>query len=119
VTSAPTVAPTARLVAGVEVDVSLTVNCTPLPGAVLGPFSHVAVEQKVGKSIAFGEVFPPEPTCDGLDHTLVVQVFADPSGAPFKAGKAVVTAVDLDVFVPSTGQSEFATVGPVEVTIKR
>jgi len=111
---------TAQLVAGVEVDVPITVNCAPLPPPSSSGMSSFVIEEAVGESIAFGSGIPPPLTCDGTDHSAVVKVIANTSGPPFRRGKAVVTIAVVQLCENSPPFAcESASVGPQTITIKR
>jgi hypothetical protein len=121
------------LTAKVLVSVPLTVSCAPFDPS-LTPFSSsagVSIEQAVGKSIArgSGSLFTSYPAalafpCDNADHTVAVDVVADPAGPPFKRGAAVVRG---SVFTSAAQQcgptcffnftSQSATVGPTAMKI--
>jgi hypothetical protein len=119
-----TVGTTAHLVAGVEVDVPITVSCAPLPPPSSGTvfvMSLVLVEEAVGKSIAHGQGFVPEVPCDGASHTATSAVIADTSSPPFKRGQAVVTAAFADFCVNTStgGVCDSAGSAPVTIAIRR
>jgi hypothetical protein len=109
------------LSARVAITVPVTVSCAP-PSDPSLPLSSagvsVSVEQAAGKQIAHGVTslnfmggpVPPPFTCDGTNQTLNVTVLADPSGAPFHGGQAVVSASAFASFGFIEGQS--ASVGP-------
>lgn len=88
------------LTAKVLVSVPVTVSCSPFDPALtpVNSGAFVSIEQAVGKSIARGSGSTSTPsfgaglpfTCDGADHTVSVNVTADPAGPPFKRGSAVV-----------------------------
>jgi hypothetical protein len=87
------------LTAKVLTSVPVTVSCSPFDPSLtlVGTNAFVSIEQAVGKSIARGSGSTPSGpfgspllfTCDGADHTLNVDVVADPAGPPFKHGDAV------------------------------
>jgi hypothetical protein len=89
------------LQAGVLVAVPATVSCSPWDASLTPASSSISVnvEQAVGKSaIAHGsaELFGGEGSellfpCDDSPHTFTLNVLADPSGAPFRKGQAVLT----------------------------
>jgi hypothetical protein len=116
-----TVGTTAQLVAGVEVDLPITVNCAPLPPPSSGMGAFVEVEEAVSKStIAHGTGLIPAVSCDGTDQAVVAQVIADSSSAPFKQGKAVMTRAFFEVCENAPPfECVLAIVGPQEITIKR
>jgi hypothetical protein len=119
-----TVGTTAHLVAGVEVDVPITLSCAPLPPPSFGTvfdMSSVRVEEAVGKSIAHGEGFIPTVPCDGASHTATAAVIADTSSPPFKRGQAVVTSAfaELCVNTSTGGVCDSASSGPTTIAIKR
>lgn len=117
-----TVGSTARLVAGVEVDVPMTVSCDlppPLPGTGVVAMTNVQLEEAVGKSIARGSGFLSIPACDGSSQSLVSRVLADPSGPPFRVGTGVVTVfVSACVNTRSGYACQGGGAGPSTITIK-
>jgi hypothetical protein len=89
------------LQAGILVTVPVTAICSPFDPA-LTHFSSslsVSVEQANKKQIAFGSGLaggtmgstPIAFPCDGTANTVSVNVLANPSGAPFRHGKAAFT----------------------------
>jgi len=89
------------LQAGVLVAVPATVSCSPWDASLTPASSSISVnvEQAVGKNaIAHGsaELFGGQNTeilfpCDDSPHAFTLNVLADPSGAPFRKGQAVLT----------------------------
>ena len=119
-----TLGTTAHLIAGVEVDVPITVSCAPLPPPSFGTvfdMSTVQVEEAVGKAIAHGQGFVPVVPCDGASHTVTSVVIADTSSPPFKKGQAVVTQAfaEFCVNTPTGGVCDSAGSAPVAIAIKR
>jgi hypothetical protein len=124
---------TPNLSARVLVEVPLFVTCSPFD-ASLTLFQEsvsVSVEQAAGKAIAQGTAFRTPPPgsllfpCDGAEHELSVSVLANPAGAPFHGGAAVVSAsagavAGIPCFPGSTTcflgtASQSASVGPLPV----
>jgi hypothetical protein len=81
--------PTASLTAKVEVVTTITASC---PSGWFTMGGQVAVEQATGKSIAHGSTYIPGLQCTGVSQVIPVTILADPSGAPFRNGTAIVTA---------------------------
>lgn len=89
------------LQAGVLVAVPATVSCSPWDASLTMASSaiSVTVEQAVAKTAiahGSGELFGSANSeilypCDGDAHTFTVNVLADPAGAPFRRGSAVVS----------------------------
>ena len=100
------VAPTATLMAKLEVDLMVTTAC---PSGWQTMEASVAVEEAVGKSIAHGTAFIPGVQCTGADQVIPVTVIADPSGPPFKKGTAIASA-KLSAYDFQTFSSGFASV---------
>jgi hypothetical protein len=124
---------TPDLVARVAINVPVTVNCAPFsPGlAISSQTVSVRVEQAAGHEIAFGtaSVFSfgtPLFPCDGAEHTILVTVLADPAGAPFHGGKAVLSASarsEAGVPLPFGGfgppfESQISSVAPTAVRLR-
>ena len=111
---------TGHLVAGVEVDLPITVSCDRLPPPTFNGMSNFQIEEAVGKSIARGSGFVSAPvTCDGSTQAAVVQIIADPTGPPFRRGKAVVTSAFFSVCSSVTFVCDSASAGPQVIMIKR
>jgi hypothetical protein len=89
------------LQAGVLVSVPAAVSCSPWDASLTPASSSISmtVEQAVSKSaVAHGsaELFGGEGSeplypCDGDWHTFMVNILADPSGAPFRKGPAAIS----------------------------
>lgn len=117
-----TVGTTAQLVAGVEVDIPVTVTCALPPNASGGEIfqSIASVEEAVGKSIAHGQGGLPGVPCDGASHAVTSRLLADTSGPPFKPGQAVTAASVFFCFnTPTGGVCGSAGSGPVVIDLKR
>jgi hypothetical protein len=81
--------PSATLTAKIEVVTTITASC---PSGWFTMGGQVTVEQAIGKEIAHGSAYIPGIHCTGVNQVIPLTVLADPSGAPFKNGTAVVTA---------------------------
>jgi hypothetical protein len=121
-TTTISVGPSANLLNRVVAQVPVTVSCGPFPE----PFSFgasVSVTEAVGKQIAQGGAFaginttglPVAITCDGTPQSLVLNVQANPSGPPFKKGKAVVSAFASGGAFPAFEQ---ASAGPQAIQLR-
>jgi hypothetical protein len=86
----------------VSIKVPLTVTCSPFDPSLtfFGALAGVVVEQASGTRIAHGEgsvsgflgLSTVPWACDGSNQIVFVTVVADPSGAPFHGGKALLAA---------------------------
>jgi hypothetical protein len=109
---------TADLSAKLLVKVPVTVTCGPMD--VTGSSLQVQLSEAVKKDIAHGSAFLGgmfgglQFTCDGAPHPYPVTIVADPSGAPFKRGNAVITAT---AFVFGT-TSDQGSVGPQVIALR-
>jgi hypothetical protein len=89
-----------QLIAKMAVSVPVIVSCSPFdPEFVFtGSGVSVSVQQAAGKDIAYGYgsagfMSTDAPfTCDGTEQTVELTAMANPAGAPFHGGKAVVGA---------------------------
>jgi hypothetical protein len=84
----------ATLGAAGSVEVVLTYDCAGWTSAALS----VAVEQRRGGTIVNGDTVSTDVVCDGVEHTVTVEVFGTGAGAQpaaFRHGKADVDAVLL------------------------
>jgi hypothetical protein len=121
-TTTVSIGQSANLLNRVVAQVPVTFTCGPFPE----PFSFgvsVTVSQAVGKQIAQGQAFaginttalPVAITCDGTPQSLVLNVPANPSGPPFKNGKAVVSAFASGGAFPTLEQ---ASAGPQAIQLR-
>ena len=102
------------LQAGVLVAVPATVSCSPWDASLTPASSQLSlsVEQAVSKTaVAHGtaELFGSPNSellypCDDNPHAFTVNVLADPSGAPFRKGPAVITGFASAAAGTSCGQ---------------
>lgn len=88
---------------GVVVHVEAGFRCQPKPvvefpwrsswGPNTSPTIVVELRQSVSRKIAFGEntwYFHPDELCNGEQQAIGLDILADPSGPPFKAGTAAI-----------------------------
>jgi hypothetical protein len=83
----------------VVVNVPVTVSCTLNPGAPpefpqYGTAIQVDIVQAVGRSSTAGVAYATGFACDGLSHSLTLQLLANPTsgGLHFKKGQAAMVA---------------------------
>jgi len=111
-----TIPQSADLTAKVLVTVPVTVACGPYDLPTSSSLSYV-LEQASGRDIAQSSAFlggfgQPLFTCDGAPHVYPISMMADPAGAPFHGGNAVIAATAYVQIGDCCGAAESASVGP-------
>ena len=125
-----------NLYSRVAITEPVTLSCSPFDPllTLINERVTVSVEQAAGKAIAhgsgsvFGSINSTLPfPCDGVAHTVSVNVVADPGGPPFHGGPAVYSAIaDAQAGTPCFPGStncffivadEAGNIGPTTVTM--